>query len=63
MRADEVGPASKISSIKVSSFQGTLPGLPHGRMDHPVWFSFHRLTARAANTIVRCASIESLVWW
>lgn len=28
-------------------------------MDQPVRASIHRLTARAANTMVRCASMES----
>jgi hypothetical protein len=33
------------------------------RMDRPVWLSIHRLTARAAKTIVRWASIESRLRW
>jgi hypothetical protein len=33
------------------------------RIDQPVWCSIHRLTARAANTMVRCASMESRLRW
>jgi len=33
------------------------------RIDQPVWCSIQRLTARAANTMVRWASIESRRWW
>jgi hypothetical protein len=33
------------------------------RIDQPVWCSIHLLTASAANTIVRWASIESRVRW
>ena len=33
------------------------------RMDQPVWCSIQRLTASAAKTMVRCASIESRRWW
>jgi hypothetical protein len=32
-------------------------------IDQPVWASIHLLTARAANTIVRCASMESRLRW
>jgi hypothetical protein len=32
-------------------------------MDQPVWFSIQRLTARAANTMVRWASMESRLRW
>jgi len=31
-------------------------------IDHPVRASIHRPMAGAANTIVRCASIDSLLW-
>jgi len=33
------------------------------RMDQPVRRSIYRLTARAAKTIVRCASIELRLRW
>jgi hypothetical protein len=33
------------------------------RMDQPAWCSIQRLTARAANTMLRWASIESRRWW
>jgi hypothetical protein len=32
-------------------------------IDQPVCSSIQRLTASAANTVVRCASLESLVRW
>src|SRR5260370_26033001 len=32
-------------------------------MLQPVMFSIQRDMARAANTMVRCASIDSRVWW
>lgn len=32
-------------------------------MVQPVVFSIQRDTARAANTMARCASIDSRVWW
>ena len=32
-------------------------------IDQPVWCSIQRLTAMAANTMVRCASMESRRWW
>ena len=33
------------------------------RIDQPVCCSIHRLTASAANTMVKCASMESRRWW
>ena len=33
------------------------------RIDQPVWFSIQRLMARAANTMVRWASMESRLRW
>ena len=38
-------------------------GLTNFLIDQPVCASIHMLTARAANTIMRCASMESRLRW
>ena len=48
-----------------SDFDGVVAagGADEFLIDQPVWFSIQRLTAKAAKTMIRWASIESRVRW
>ena len=73
-RPDAAGTASLVEALPVDPPPSTRreisgPTLSGGRwsrsvlMLQPVVFSIQRDTASAANTMVRCASIDSRVWW